>query len=475
MTRIVILGAGPAGLGAAYRLRRAGRAEVVVLERGERPGGNAASFPWRGHRVDFGSHRLHPATRPDILDDVRTLLGADLLDRPRHGRIRLLGRWLHFPLKPGDLLLHAPKGFVAGAALDAAGKPFRGGPDDPAQATFASELERSLGPTICREFYFPYARKIWGLEPSALSAIQARRRVSAGSPLKLVRKVLSAVPGLKPKGAGRFFYPRRGFGQICDAYADAAAAAGAELRYGRTVAALAEPRAPGAPWQVVARTASGEERLEADHVWSTIPVTLAARMLDPAPPADVLAAASAITYRAMVLVYLELPTAQFTEYDAHYFPGADLHITRLSEPPNYSLERAESGRTVICAELPCAVGDAHWSASDDELGRLVAGDLARAGLPLPGAPTAVHAARLPQAYPIYTTGYEHAFDALDAHVGARERFLSYGRQGLFAHDNTHHALAMAYAAVECLGADGRFDAARWEEHRREFATHVVED
>lgn len=474
MTRVVILGAGPAGLGAARRLRREKKAEVVVLERGDRVGGNAGSFEWEGQHLDFGSHRLHPASKPEILADVKGLLGDDLLDRPRHGRIGLLGRWLHFPLKPADLVLHAPPSFLAGSAFDSAAKVLRGRSGPSADDTFASVLEASLGRTICRHFYFPYARKLWGLEPSALSAIQARKRVAAASVGKLIAKIAGQIPGLKKPGAGRFFYPRRGFGQICEAYAQDAQAAGADLRLGHTVSALVAPRSPGAPWRVRARHSGGETEIEADHVWSTIPVTVVARLLDPAPPANVLAAAAATAYRAMVLIYVRIDVPQFTPFDAHYFPGADVRITRLSEPKNYGLAKTPERSTVLCAELPCAVGDEVWTASDADLARLLAKDLATAGVPLPVAPGAVHVARLPQAYPVYTTGYEAAFDALDAHVGARERFLSYGRQGLFAHDNTHHALSMAYAASDCL-RDGVFDQARWAEHRAEFATHVVED
>lgn len=82
--------------------------------------------------------------------------------------------------------------------------------------------------------------------------------------------------------------------------------------------------------------------------------------------------------------------------------------------------------------------------------------------------------RLPQAYPIYRTGYETAFDPLDAWLTEESRLVSYGRQGLFAHDNTHHALFMAYRAVDCL-RDGGFDEAKWRAQREVFATHVVED
>ena len=98
MTRVAVLGGGPAGVGGAYRLRKNGGTEVVLFERNAHYGGNSGSFEQDGHRLDFGSHRLHPACDPDILSDVGALLGPDLLDRPRHGRIRLLGKWVHFPL-----------------------------------------------------------------------------------------------------------------------------------------------------------------------------------------------------------------------------------------------------------------------------------------------------------------------------------------------------------------------------------------
>ena len=97
---IVILGAGPAGLGAALRLARRDEFSVTVLERNAMVGGNAGSFELEGLRVDFGSHRLHPSCSERVFSDIKNLLGEDVLTRPRHGRIQLRGRWVHFPLKP---------------------------------------------------------------------------------------------------------------------------------------------------------------------------------------------------------------------------------------------------------------------------------------------------------------------------------------------------------------------------------------
>jgi protoporphyrinogen oxidase len=468
---VVILGAGPAGVGGAERLRHLDRAQVTVLEQQSVPGGNAGSFEFGGMRVDFGSHRLHPACDPAIMADIRGFLGADLLDRPRHGRIGLRGRWIHFPLKPADLLLRLDPGFAIGSLRDAVLKPFR---SKGTEASFADVLMASLGPTICESFYFPYAWKMWGRSPTELSAIQARRRVSASSFTKLIRKVLNSVPGFKPKGAGRFFYPRRGYGQISEAYADSAIAKGADIRYGRRVTRLIPPSGATDPWIIEMNNGDAKERLEADHLWSTIPIALLARLIGDGVPKAVLEAATKVESRAMLLVYLSLPTPQFTEYDAHYFPSAALRITRLSEPKNYSDVGAPVGGTVLCAELPCSVDDPWWTMDEAALGELVAEDLAKAGVPLPVKPKAVLVRRLQQAYPIYGIGYEKWFGILDEWVESLPKLLSYGRQGLFAHDNTHHALAMAYAAAECLDETG-FDQDKWNEHRRVFETHVVED
>jgi protoporphyrinogen oxidase len=468
-TPVVILGAGPAGLGAAYKLAERGSFDVAVLERNAQAGGNAGSFDIGGLRVDFGSHRLHPSCPKPILNDIRSMLGDQLLDRPRHGRIRLRGHWVHFPLKPVDLIAHLPFSFILGVAGDSLRKVTGSGPSED---TFEGVLERGLGRTICRDFYFPYARKIWGVKPDELDAEQARRRVSAGSLGKMVRKIAGALPGLKPAGAGRFYYPAHGFGSISEAYGNAAEKAGARILLNSPVSAV---ELDGRQVRAVhADTPAGPITLPVRQALSTIPVSALVRTISPAPDADVLEAAHSLRFRAMILIYMVLGTDQFTEYDAHYFPDADIAITRLSEPKNYGLANLP-GRTVLCAELPCTTSDQVWTASDDELGRIMQDSLALAGLPVGVPVQSIVVRRIPHAYPIYTRNFRQHLDRIDDWIRNIDGLLTFGRQGLFAHDNTHHTLAMAYAAVECLSDKGDFDMSRWNEHRRSFEHHVVED
>lgn len=466
----VVLGGGPAGLAAAYKLSQRGWTDVTVLERGAQVGGNAGSFVIEGIPVDFGSHRLHPVCPPAVMADIRALLGSDLLDRPRHGRIRLRGRWVHFPLKPFDLVAHLPPEFMAGVMMDAVRKPFAETGGDP---SFASILERGLGRTICRDFYFPYAQKIWGLPPESLDPEQAKRRVGSGSLGKMIKRVVSALPGMpRQPGAGRFFYPKKGYGQISDALHRAAVAAGASVHLQSQVTGVIVEQ--GRVRGVEITAGDHTSVLPATHVLSTIPVTILARLVRSDGPPVPREATERLQQRSMVLVYLTLDAEQFTEFDAHYFPETAIRISRLSEPKNYSLTVAP-GRTVLCAELPCSQDSPEWSMSDDELGALVVRDLEVAGLgPVPTV-RQVQTRRLPHAYPLYTRGYRESLDALDRWIGGIEGLVTFGRQGLFAHDNTHHTMAMAYALVDCLGPDGAIDHAAWALARKSFESHVVED
>ncbi len=459
---IAVLGAGPAGLAAAWRAAAAGH-EVVVLERARAVGGMAGSFDVAGVRVDHGSHRLHPAVPPEVLGPLHDLLGTDLQVRPRHGRIRLLDRWLAFPLRTGDLLRRTPRRFAARAAFDAATGPLR----RPRADTFAEVVRAGLGPAVLDAFYGPYARKLWDADPGDLAGELARRRVSAASPAAIVRRLARGSRG----GGGTFLYPRRGFGSIAEAVADAAVAAGATIRLGATVTGLGR-HADGGGWTVAV---DGAAPVDAAHVWSTAPLPALVGMVDPPAPAAASEAASGLRHRALVLLYLVLDRPRWTEFDAHYFPGPDVLAARVSEPRNYRDDPAQpADRTVVCAEIACWVGDGVWTAPDDVLADRLARELGATGLPVP-RPVAVESRRLPRVYPVYRPEAADDLAAVEAWAGDLDGLITFGRQGLFTPDNTHHALAMGFAAADALRPDGTLDAELWRARRDGFRGFVVED
>jgi protoporphyrinogen oxidase len=468
---VVVLGAGPAGVGASLWLATTGKAHVLALERQPSVGGNSGSFELDGVRCDYGSHRLHAASEPHVLSAIKHALGDDLLWRRRHGRILLKRRWIHFPLKPVDLVARLPKGFAAALMFDAVSKPLRR--KTVTDETFASVLRYALGPTISEHFYYPYVRKLWALPPEQLAVTLARRRVSGNSIGKILKKIIRQVPGFRGKRTGGFYYPKRGFGQISEALRTNAERSGAVFELDASISAIehVDGQVRAVRWQ----KGESQHRKEAEAVWSTLPITTLVRLLEPPAPAEILAAAARIRYRGLILIYLVLEQDQFTEFDAHYFPELAIPIARLSEPKNYSASSDPSGVTVLCAELPSDPGDEWWPLPDDELGARLCGWLHDVGLPVTAKVRRTFTRRLAFAYPVYDRNFEPALDLMVDWVGEIQGLLTFGRQGLFAHDNTHHALAMAHAAVDCLGHDGKFDGGKWRQYREVFETHVVED
>ena len=463
MAEIVVVGAGPAGLMAALRSAQAGH-QCTLLEAGEAVGGMAGSFEVAGQRVDYGSHRLHPATPERFLELFRTLLGPDLQVRPRHGRIRLRGRWLAFPLRAGDMIRNLPVSFGARAALDAATSPLRRR-RMASSPSFQDEVARRLGSAVAGEFYVPYARKLYGVEAAQLDRELALRRVSASGAAEVLRRVVRAA---RPQGR-RFLYPRAGYGQLSEALACAAADAGVDVRMRSRVCGV-ETTGDG----VSVRFDGGA--IEADAFLSTMPAPALARAVEPSPPAKVLEALERCRSRAVVLAYIVVGRDRFTPFDAHYFPGPETRVARLSEPKNYRDGDDPRGQTVLCAEIPCWPGDELWQSSDDSIGEMVAGDMERIGL---GAiePVAVEVRRLPSVYPVYEMATMDARTTVEGWLRrlASGRVVPLGRHGLGVLDNLHHMLAMGEAAAGCLGPDGAVDPAAWSRSLDGFAAHVVED
>lgn len=456
---IVVVGAGPAGLLAAWHAARAGH-EVTVLERAGSVGGLAASFEVAGQRVDLGSHRLHPSIEPGLLAELDALLGDDLQVRPRHGRIAMAGRLLGFPLRTTDLLRHLPPALAARMALDAAVAPLR----RPRADTYAEVVRAGLGPSVYRSFYGPYARKLWGVDGAELSGEVARRRIAASSPTAIARKLLRATDPAKRT----FLYPRRGFGQISEALADAATAAGAVVQLGAEVAGI--DVGPGGPSVLLGEGG----RLAATQVWTSAPLPVLARFVAGAPP-EVVAAADDLQHRAMVLLYLVLDQPAWTEFDAHYLPDESVMATRISEPKRYRTSAEDpADRTVLCAEIPCAVDDAVWTAPPDALAARLVDELASLGLP-PVRPVVAEVRRVPRLYPVYRPGYERALATVEAWVDSLPGIVTFGRQGLFVADNAHHVLAMGRDLAAALRPDGTFDQQAWAAAGASFRHFVVED
>lgn len=462
VSQTVIVGGGPAGLAAAYRLTQRPDQRVVLLERAPVLGGLAAGFRHDAYTLDFGPHRLHPAADPEVLADLRYLLGAELETRPRRGLIRLGGRYLPYPVGPATVAaLGWRTAFTIGCGVLAAHLARRRA----APRSYEEAIQARLGRPLYQLFYGPYAAKVWGCAGSQIAASQAERRVNQRGLADLVRLALGQG------GYRTYLYPRGGFGRIPAAYAEA-------LRHTPTAAIRCAATVEQIAWQerqiraVRYHCATGAHDTPLHHLVWAAPLPELVRLLDPPPPAEVRAAAGRLRYRAVVLCYVVLAVSRVGWADTYYFPEPTFPFNRVMEQKNFSSALVPADRTVLCLDIACDPDDARYCATDADLHALVVPALQEAGLIRSDQVLEVFSRRFRHVYPVYDLDYERTLQRVQAWLATFDNLWLIGRQGLFLHDNTHHALRMGYAAADAIAAG---DRRGWPAALAAFATVRVAD
>ncbi|HWE32340.1 MAG TPA: FAD-dependent oxidoreductase [Solirubrobacteraceae bacterium] len=443
--RVVVLGGGLAGLACAYELAKAG-VEVTVLEREHHAGGMASSFVDRDDNgeywsYDFGPHRFHTQDQ-SLIQHVREILAGNHTQAERLSRIVLYDRFFDYPLKTGNVLRNLPPLVLIRSFLDYFWVRFteRTGLTHLDDTNFEGWVTKRFGRTLYDLFFGRYTGKAWKMAPEEISADWASQRISQLSLADAVKKTL-----FRPRDAPRslvtsFIYPRRGgIGEIARGYVRELEAMG-----GRVICGAPVTRVHRDGERVISVEYGGGEpgTLEADHFISTIPITALARAVRPAAPRHVLDAIASLKYVSIIFVYLKLAKPSVSPDSWLYLPEHHLTVHRISEFKNFSSECAPAGKTMVCAEITCRIGDEHWRASDTELIDTAIRDLTAIDFIEPHEVLGGFVKKIPHAYPVYDLEYKHHLTPVLEFVHALDNINTGGRQGLFRYNNMDQSIEM---------------------------------
>ena len=453
--RVVIVGAGPAGLTSGYELARNGHPVLLVEQDPRYVGGLARTIEYKGFRFDIGGHRFF-SKNAEIEALWTELMGERMRVRRRLSRIYYRGRFFKYPLEPIDALRKlGPREAVTCLVSYLWAQRDRKGP----VRSFEDWVVHAFGRRLYEIFFRSYTEKVWGVPCAEISAEWAAQRIKGLSFASLMRSLL---PGRHRRNGSiktlveRFRYPPHGPGEVWERVAGLIEKKGSVVLMGERLVRVS----CGAGRVTSVTTQRGEElhTHEGNHFISTMPLAQLVSALDPPAPDEVVASARALRYRDFITVAVILEQGKIFPDNWIYIHDHRVHVARIQNFKNWSSEMVPDPRlTMLGLEYFCFEGDALWSASDEQLVAMAEKELAT--LVLASVTDVIDGVvvRQSKAYPMYDHSYRtnvaRVRDFLD-HAASNLQVA--GRNGMHKYDNQDHAMLTGLmAARNVMG--GSFD------------------
>jgi protoporphyrinogen oxidase len=458
--RIVVLGAGPAGMSAAWRLSELGR-PVTVLEKDGAVGGMGKTITVGKYAVDYGPHTFHIRETEEsraIHEAIRPFFGEDPLILTRGTRVLLRGKEYIYPLEMLQVLTGVSPLLSARIVFDYLMATVKSALAPPRKEhSFEEWGVRNLGRTLYDLCFGLYSARVWGLPTSQISSKQAQRVAKLN-----LKNIILRTLGIKADPATyftKYMYPRKGISVLYERMASEVTKHGNQVVLEAPVVRL--ERDGDRIARVVYQRNGREETLECAGVLSTLPLPQLVGMIEPPLPPAVAAHASKLRYRSLKLIYIALKRSQLTDYHWVYLLDEHFRVNRMSEQKNVSAEMVPGDRTILCIELSCWRDEPVWQASDEEIYRIALKDLLKMGYGVREDEVEdYYIADIATAYPVYELNFEdHLIPVLEG-VHAVTNVLTLGRHGLFLNNSMDDNVLLGMRVADRV-ANGGFDSRAW--------------
>ncbi|WP_066756924.1 FAD-dependent oxidoreductase [Crocinitomix algicola] len=438
-TKIAIIGAGPAGITAAYELTKAGF-NVTVFEASSSVGGLSKTIPLWNQKVDLGPHRF-------FSDDARVnslwleVVGKDYRMVDRLTRIYYQNKFYHYPLRAFDALKKLGIGqatLCVGSYLKE--KIFPTTKD----GSFETWVIQRFGRRLYEIFFKTYSEKLWGISCQDLDEDFAAQRIKKLSLYEALKNALFSSQNPKHKTlVDQFAYPIEGTGMVYERMKSSIENANNKVYLNCPVKSVITANNKANRIEL-----NNGETLEFDHIVSTMPITHLVENLSEVPQ-TVKLAAKELKFRNTTLVYLKIDGQNIFPDNWVYIHAKNLKMGRITNFSNWVPEiNCAAKSTIVAVEYWSYNDDELWLASEDEIISLAKNELHQTGLIKNLSISDGHVIRLPKCYPVYKTGYKESLSKVESHLSTIHNLTVIGRYGSFKYNNQDHSILMGILAAE---------------------------
>ncbi|MFQ5823499.1 MAG: FAD-dependent oxidoreductase [bacterium] len=444
--KVLILGAGLAGLSAGWKLSEWGY-EIEVFEAEPQVGGLAKSYHHGEFIIDTGPHRFW-SKQTRIIQEIEELLGrGNFLTLRRKSRIYVNGNFIEYPVTVRSIL-QMPSLTALKAMGEYALQYLKRHLSQNSNEAFEHYVRNHFGHTLYRLFFGDYTKKLLGISPTILSSDWARQRIPF---LGLKRAICDAFNNNKKTWSDHgniFRYPRRGIGDISEAMKVKIQKNGGRVWLNSPITRVLLHQ------NYVEIACLNDLKHEQSHIGdcviSTIPITCLVKFLIPKPPISILMTAKQLKYRSIIFLYLFFTNENITEDNWLYFPEKEIIFNRISEAKMFSKEMSPLSHTSFCVEITCNKDDYLWHSDLDDLKNKALETLKNTKLIKEDTTVTAFMAKEPYAYPIYILGYNNVLNSLFNYLYQYDQLISIGRQGLFRYNNMDHSIDMGIKAAQWI-------------------------
>ncbi len=443
----VVIGAGPAGLTAAYELSKNG-IQPTVIELADKVGGISRTETYKGYRFDIGGHRFFTKI-VDVQRIWKEILGDEFIQVPRLSRIYYRNKFFNYPLSMTNTLknLGVVDSVLIGlsyikSAIQTTLKPREA-------ENFEDWVSDRFGKRLFNTFFKTYTEKVWGMPCKEIQAEWAAQRIKG---LSLRKAVTDAIFGSSDAKTliKEFDYPLYGPGQMWERCTEIIEGNGSEVLMETRVSRVEHDGQK--IMKVVAHQGDKTFEVEAEQFISSMPVTALARCMDPAPPQAVVDASKALKYRDFLIVSIIVDQEDLFPDNWIYIHSPDFKVGRIQNFKNWSPAMVpDASKTCLGMEYFCSEGDDIWSMTDEELIALASQEIQGLGLMEKGVKVEDGTViRQRKAYPVYDADYKGHLQVVRDYLAGFENLQTVGRNGMHRYNNQDHSMMSGLLAAKNL-------------------------